>query len=97
MTWPHFQWFFCFFDFSPQTNSKNFTGNTSKNKTKCQWNFVSEILVSDAVPASWLEQRINFLPHGIIHPDERRPGAFETFAGNFLRRVNAGSQLRVHG
>ena len=27
--------------------------------------------------------------HRRIHLDERRPGAFETFAGNFLRRINA--------
>ena len=33
--------------------------------------------------------------HAFIHLDERRPGAFETFAGNFLRRVNA--QLAAAG
>ena len=33
--------------------------------------------------------------HTFIHLDERRPGAFETFAGNFLRRVNA--QLAAAG
>ena len=27
--------------------------------------------------------------HVFIHLDERRPGAFETFAGEFLRRVDA--------
>ena len=36
---------------------------------------------------SRLEPGINFLFHRLIHLDERRPGAFETFAGNFLRRV----------
>jgi len=35
------------------------------------------------------EQRVNFLSRGFIHFDERRPGAFETFARNFLRRVDA--------
>ena len=33
--------------------------------------------------------------HAFIHLDERRPGAFETFTGNFLRRVNA--QLAADG
>ena len=27
--------------------------------------------------------------HSFIHLDERRPGAFEAFAGEFLRRINA--------
>ena len=27
--------------------------------------------------------------HRGIHLDQRRPGAFEAFAGNFLRRINA--------
>jgi hypothetical protein len=27
--------------------------------------------------------------HRFIHLNQRRPGAFEAFAGNFLRRVNA--------
>src|ERR1035441_8431631 len=36
---------------------------------------------------SWFEQGINFLPHAFIHLDQRRPGAFETFAGQYLRRV----------
>ena len=33
--------------------------------------------------------------HRFIHLDQRWPGAFETFAGNFLRRVNA--QLAAAG
>ena len=35
------------------------------------------------------EHCIYFLSHGFIHLDQRRPGAFEAFARNFLRRVNA--------
>jgi hypothetical protein len=27
--------------------------------------------------------------HAFVHLDERRPGAFETFARQFLRRINA--------
>src|SRR5882724_338136 len=34
-------------------------------------------------------ERINFRLRGGLHLDERRPGAFEAFAGNFLRRVYA--------
>ena len=36
------------------------------------------------------EQRVHFLPHVFIHANQRRPRAFEAFARNFLRRVNAG-------
>ena len=43
------------------------------------------------------KKRINFRLHGFIPLDERRPGALETFAGNFLRRVKAASELIVHG
>ena len=39
--------------------------------------------------ASGIEQRINFLSHIFIHLDERRPGAFEAFARNLLRGVDA--------
>ncbi len=35
--------------------------------------------------------------HRSIHLDERRPGAFEPFAWEFLRRVEAETWLRVHG
>jgi len=35
------------------------------------------------------EQRVNFLSDVFIHFNQRRPGAFEAFAGNFLRRVYA--------
>jgi hypothetical protein len=45
--------------------------------------------MGDVVAASWFEPHINFLLHRCIHLDERRPRAFETFAGNFLRRVKA--------
>src|SRR5262245_43541776 len=45
---------------------------------------------------SWLtrrssvhEQFLHFRLHAFINLDERRPGAFETFAREFLRRVNA--------
>ena len=34
------------------------------------------------------KQGIYFCLHRFIHLDERRPGAFETFAGNFLGRVD---------
>ncbi len=37
----------------------------------------------------FINKRINFRLHRLIHLDERRPRAFETFAGNFLCRVNA--------
>jgi hypothetical protein len=43
------------------------------------------------------KQGIDFTFHRLIHLDERRPGTFETFAGNFLRRVNAARKLMVHG
>ena len=33
------------------------------------------------------EQFFHLRLHRFIHLDERRPRAFETFAGNFLRRV----------
>jgi len=33
--------------------------------------------------------------HHFIHLDERRPGAFETFARNLLRRVDAGLAAAV--
>ena len=48
---------------------------------------ISEALVRTL--SSPREQRGDFLPPLLIHPDERRPGAFEAFAGEFLRRVNA--------
>ena len=35
------------------------------------------------------EQRVDLRLHRSIHLDERRPGAFEAFARNFLRRVDA--------
>jgi hypothetical protein len=35
------------------------------------------------------KERIDPGPHAFIHPDERRPGTFEAFTGQFLRRVNA--------
>jgi hypothetical protein len=35
----------------------------------------------------FFKQRVYFLPHRFIHLDEWRPGALETFAGNFLRGV----------
>lgn len=35
------------------------------------------------------EQFLHLNLRAFIHLDEWRPGAFETFAGEFLRRVNA--------
>ena len=39
--------------------------------------------------AQRIEQRVNSLSCSFIHFNQRRPGAFVAFAGNFLRRVNA--------
>ena len=41
------------------------------------------------VSASSSEERVNFPAHSFFHLDQRWPGAFEAFAGEFLRRVNA--------
>jgi len=41
------------------------------------------------LPILFVEQRIHSLSHGLIHLDERRPGAFEAFAGESFRRINA--------
>jgi hypothetical protein len=41
------------------------------------------------------KQRVNLSPHFFAHINQRRPGAFESFAGEFLRRVNA--QLAAAG
>ena len=36
-----------------------------------------------------VEKFLHLRLHGAIHPDKRRPGAFETFARQFLRRIDA--------
>ncbi len=53
------------------------------NETPVQLWYLIQFLRSSS------KRQINFLPHDFIHLDERRPGAFETFARNFLRCVDA--------
>ena len=39
--------------------------------------------------SAFAEKLFHLRLHRFIHANQRRPGAFETFARNFLRRVNA--------
>ena len=56
--------------------------------------FPSRLCVS-ALKNLFSEQPVNLSADFIAHFNQRRPRAFETFAGNFLRRVNA--QLAAAG
>jgi len=44
----------------------------------------------EGASAAAAHQGIDFAAPGFAHFDQRRPGAFETFARQFLRRANAG-------
>lgn len=46
------------------------------------------------LPKLFVVERINFLSHGFIHLDERRPRSFESFTGELARGVY--SQLCSH-
>ena len=48
--------------------------------------FVPKSFAATKAMIVFVNKRINFHLHRFIHLDERRPGAFETCAGNFLCR-----------
>ena len=50
---------------------------------------------SQSLSPAFPNRELIFAFTAVIHLDQRRPGALETFAGNFLRRVNA--QLAAAG